>query len=178
MRRSNLFADRFDPLPGPRNDVFRKFSGTDMSSILEVLTQDHQTCDAMFAEIEAAVGRADFAVAHRDFARFREAMERHINAEENVVFPAFEDKTGERSGPTEVMRGEHRMMRDLFVKMDAALGQQQATPYLGLAETLLVLLQQHNIKEENVLYPMFDQALAPERQTILGELHAAGIGRT
>ncbi len=148
-----------------------------MNSIQETLEHDHQACDAMFAEIEVAVGHADFAAARGHFARFREAMERHINAEENVVFPAFEGKTGMRTGPTEVMRSEHRMMRDLFVKMDAALAQQQAQPYLGLAETLLILLQQHNIKEENILYPMVDQALGSERQTLLDKLQASGIGR-
>ncbi len=149
-----------------------------MNSIHDVLAHDHQTCDAMFAETEATVGRADLAAARADFARFRAAMERHINAEEKIVFPAFEGKTGDRSGPTEIMRREHEMMRALFVKMDAALAQQQAKQYLGLSETLLMLLQQHTIKEENILYPMIDQALGPEQQTILAKLHATGIGRT
>lgn len=148
-----------------------------MSSIQEALVHDHQACDAIFAETEVAVGRGDLTAARAEFARFRDAMERHLHAEEDVVFPAFEDKTGMRSGPTEVMRGEHGMMRDLFGKMDAALAQQQAQQYLGLAETLLILLQQHNIKEENVLYPMIDQALGSERQTLLDKLRASGIGR-
>jgi hemerythrin-like domain-containing protein len=147
-----------------------------MKSIHHVLAQDHQTCDGMFAETEATVGHGDFTAARTNFARFREAMERHISAEENVVFPAFEAKTGDRSGPTEIMRSEHQMIRDLFVKMDAALTQQQAKQYLGLSETLLMLLQQHNIKEENILYPMIDQVLGPEQQTILAKLQATGIG--
>jgi iron-sulfur cluster repair protein YtfE (RIC family) len=149
-----------------------------MHSIHDVLAQDHQTCDGMFAETEDAVGRADFAAARDEFARFREAMQRHFSAEEEIVFPAFEGKTGDRSGPTQIMRSEHQMMRDLLVKMDTALAQQQAQQYLGLSETLLILLQQHNIKEENILYPMIDQALGPEQQTILAKLQATGVGRT
>ena len=147
-----------------------------MTSIHQALSQDHQTCDGMFAETEATVGHGNFTAARSEFARFRAAMERHINAEENIVFPAFEAKTGDRSGPTEIMRSEHQMMRDLFVKMDAALTQQQAQQYLGLSETLLMLLQQHNIKEENILYPMIDRVLGPEQQTILAQLQATGIG--
>lgn len=149
-----------------------------MNSIHHVLAQDHHTIDGMFAEAEAAVGRADFAAASSEFARFREATERHFSAEEEIVFPAYEGKTGDRSGPTEIMRREHQMMRELLVKMDAALAQQQAQQYLGLSETLLMLLQQHNIKEENILYPMIDQALGPEQQTILAKLQATGVGRT
>jgi len=44
--------------------------------------------------------------------------------------------------------------------------------YSGLAETLLLMLQQHNLKEEQILYPMMDQALAAEQQVLLARLEA------
>lgn len=147
-----------------------------MNSLSSVLVQDHQACDEIFAETEHAIERADYTVARATYGRFREAIERHMNVEETILFPKFEDKTGERFGPTEVMRREHEMMRDLLTKMDAALAQQQAAQYIGLSETLLVLLQQHNIKEENILYPMIEQILEPEREAVLAELRATGIG--
>ena len=34
-----------------------------------------------------------------------------------------------------------------------------ADEYAGNAETLLIMMQQHNMKEENILYPMCDQHL-------------------
>lgn len=146
-----------------------------MKSILELMNQDHKYCDRLFAEAESAVGKADPAAADAAFARFRTTMERHINAEERVLFPALEGKTGERLGPTEVMRREHQMIRDLLDKMAAALAQKQAQQYLGFSETLLVLLQQHNIKEESVLYPMMDQSLADDREALFTQLNATGI---
>jgi hemerythrin-like domain-containing protein len=63
------------------------------------------------------------------------------------------------SGPTEVMRGEHRQMRDLLAQMKDALTSRDADAFSGAAETLLILMQQHNMKEENILYPMCDNAL-------------------
>jgi hemerythrin-like domain-containing protein len=147
-----------------------------MKSLQELLTKDHRECDRLFAQAESAAAKADLATGRAAFTRFRDAMERHINAEEQILFPAFEDKTGERLGPTEVMRREHHMMRDLFAKMDAALAQQQTKQYLGLSETLLVLMQQHNVKEESVLYSMMDQQLNAERETLLARLRAVGIG--
>ncbi|HEX9812204.1 MAG TPA: hemerythrin domain-containing protein [Burkholderiales bacterium] len=147
-----------------------------MKSLQQLLTQDHKDCDLLLAETESVVAKAEIATARANFRRFREAMERHMDAEEQILFPAFEARTGERLGPTEVMRREHQMMRDLLAKMDAALTQQQAKQYLGLSETLLVLMQQHNVKEESVLYPMMDQQLNAEREAVLARLRAAGIG--
>ena len=36
----------------------------------------------------------------------------------------------------------------------------------GLAQSLLVLIQQHNMKEEQVLYPMADQVLAAPGEVV------------
>jgi hemerythrin-like domain-containing protein len=46
--------------------------------------------------------------------------------------------------------------------MHAALAQRDGDEFAGEAETLLILMQQHNMKEENILYPMCDAHLAPE----------------
>jgi hypothetical protein len=43
---------------------------------------------------------------------------------------------------------------------------------MGNAETLLIMMQQHNVKEENVLYPMCDQHLADQLENLLPELRA------
>jgi iron-sulfur cluster repair protein YtfE (RIC family) len=40
----------------------------------------------------------------------------------------------------------------------------------GNAETLLIMMQQHNVKEENVLYPMCDQHLTAQVPTLLPAL--------
>lgn len=146
-----------------------------MKSILELMNRDHQYCEQLFAQAKSAVGQADFAAAQAAFASFRTTLERHINAEEHILFPAFEDRTGERLGPTEVMRQEHQMVHALFDKMAAALAQRQVQQYLHLSDTLLALLQQHNIKEESVLYPMMDQNLADDRDALLARLNATGI---
>jgi DUF438 domain-containing protein len=65
-------------------------------------------------------------------------------------------------GPTQVMRGEHAQMRLLLTAAASALTAQDVDDYAGNAETLLIMMQQHNVKEENVLYPMCDQHLADQ----------------
>jgi len=124
------------------------------------LVADHRHCDGLFATAEDAAQRADWAACRRHFDAFRAAILHHFDAEENVLFPAFEQATGMSMGPTAMMRSEHAQMRDLLNDMEAAVAASRRDDYLGISETLLLYMQQHNLKEEHVLYPMSDQVLA------------------
>ena len=68
------------------------------------------------------------------------------------------------------MAGEHKQLRELMSVAEAALAARDADDYSGTAETLLIMLQQHNMKEENVLYPMCDQHLAEHLDVLLPQL--------
>lgn len=111
-----------------------------MSSISQYLTEEHHHCDDLFAQSEEAANREDWSRAKADFGLFRRATETHFEMEEQVLFPAFEQATGMTLGPTQVMRMEHRQMREMFEQMAQAAEQQDADQFLGLSETLLMLL--------------------------------------
>ena len=138
-----------------------------MSTILAFLGGDHRACDDLFASAEAAVAQKNWDSARSLFERFQAAMAHHLAMEEDVLFPAFEARTGMSSGPTEVMRMEHQQMRGLLHEMGGAVVDANQTSYLGLSETLNMLMQQHNLKEENMLYPMSDQVLGGERDGLI-----------
>ncbi len=131
-----------------------------MQSISRYMTDDHNHCDDLFADAENAVAKGDWQTGTTQFQAFETATLKHFEREENILFPAFEAGTGMYQGPTTVMRSEHVDIRDTMQGMLAALGRKDADAYLGLSETLLMLLRQHNLKEEQILYPMADQALA------------------
>ncbi len=145
-----------------------------MSTVLEFLGNDHRACDDLFASTEAAVAQGRWDGAREQFAQFDAAMARHLAMEEEVLFPAFEARTGMRTGPTEVMRMEHAQMRDLLKEMASAAASADQGRFLGLSETLNMLMQQHNLKEENMLYPMSDQVLAGERDSVLRRMESLG----
>lgn len=128
-------------------------------SITTPLFQHHKHCDEIFADAESACNSGDWGAGEKAFTLLRDQLEMHFSSEEELLFPAFENATGMTSGPTEVMRGEHRQMRDLLAQMDGALAARDSDAFGGAAETLLILMQQHNMKEENILYPMCDNAL-------------------
>lgn len=116
-------------------------------------TDDHRACDALWAAVEVAVDRGDHAAARAAFARFDAATRRHLDMEEQVLFPELERATGMTMGPTQVMRAEHAQMRGLLDQM-ARVADVDVDALVEHGDTLLMLTQQHNLKEEGILYPM------------------------
>lgn len=131
----------------------------------------HKHCDNLFVAAESAVVAADWASAADLLATFHAELEQHFRAEEEVLFPAFEAVTGMTEGPTRMMRSEHAQMRGLLDQMDAALNGQDGSIFSGAAETLLIFMQQHNMKEENILYPMCDRSLVAQADALAPVLH-------
>lgn len=141
-------------------------------TLQQFLQQDHRACDDLFAVAEQAASGGDLALAKDGFERFRQAVLRHFAAEEGMLFPAFEDATGMRMGPTQVMRMEHEQMRALMDAAVDALESGKTEDFLGQADSLLITMQQHNMKEENVLYPMCDQQLGDAAGALVERLRS------
>lgn len=141
-----------------------------MDSIRERMTGDHRRCDDLFVVVEQSLNKGGAAAAGHQFDDFCQATLAHFEAEEALLFPAFEEKTGMRMGPTQMMRLEHQQMRALMEEARQALAGGDDEGYSGAAETLLILMQQHNMKEENVLYPMCDEHLDDVASGLLDQL--------
>ena len=141
-----------------------------MTSLQQFMGGDHRHCDDLFYAAEEAARAGDADACRAAFASFDRSVRQHLDVEEQLLFPRFEDATGMRMGPTVVMRGEHDEFRELLLQMQQQLDQDDLQGFLGNADTFLILMQQHNLKEENVLYPMMDQALAAQREQLINEL--------
>ena len=140
--------------------------GVEMGSIKEYLTNDHRRCDDVFAQMEEKASQS-LADAKETAQRFVNDMERHFQMEERVMFAEFETKTGMTQGPTAVMRQEHTQMRNLMAQLLEAIDNDNKEKFFGLSETLMILLQQHNMKEEQMLYTMAQQHLSAEADRII-----------
>lgn len=122
--------------------------------------EDHDRLDRLFREFQR-YKRSDFAKAKQFFREFKTGLQRHIIWEEEILFPQFEEKTGNAQGPTAVMRMEHRligryleMIHEKVRAGDPASDKEE--------EEMMALLGQHNLKEENILYPAIDRHLRSE----------------
>lgn len=127
---------------------------------------DHNRLDELFKTFQK-FKRSDFAKAKEAFREFKFGLQRHIVWEEDLLFPLWEEKTGRSdSGPTFVMRAEHRQIGQLLEAIHGKVADQN--PECDQEEqALLNLLGSHNMKEERVLYPAIDQVTnEEERETV------------
>jgi hemerythrin-like domain-containing protein len=141
-----------------------------MPQIRPILSSHHRHCDELFSVAEEYSQNGDWPACATATERFARQMLTHFDAEESLLFPAFENATGMTQGPSRVMRMEHGQIRELLLQLNAALLARDAATYAGVAETLLILMQQHNMKEENILYPMCDESLAAQAEGLSAEL--------
>jgi len=146
-----------------------------METISNHLGTDHKRCDDFFAQAETAVAATLWTNAEQAMQAFCESLEQHFAMEEQVLFPEFEEATGNRQGPTAVMRMEHGQMREVISMLNKCLAGRDADGFLGYSETLNTLMQQHNMKEESILYPMTDRVLAGRQDDIIGAMRGIGI---
>lgn len=129
-------------------------------STTQALPVHHKHCDDLFAAAELAASKGRWVDCREAFGVFQREMAAHFATEEEVLFPAFESESGSLGGPTQMMRFEHAQMRALMTAGEHAAAASDGNGFFGALETLLILMQQHNMKEENILYPMCDRALA------------------
>lgn len=137
-------------------------SGAELS-LAEVLIREHHAIDA---GIEAFVAQSGSGGAVREWAQpliaAMEALRRHIYLEEVIVFPPI------RAGlmmPVMVMLREHgeiwRAMDDLDARLalDNADDEPIRSELVAGCQRMLELLEQHNMKEEPIIYPHVDTDL-------------------
>ena len=127
--------------------------------LITYFSDDHRECDELWAAVEGAVTSADKAKAAAAWPVFSQRLLKHLKMEEEVLFPAFEAATGMKGGPTAVMRNEHTQMRGVLAEMERRVASGDLDGLLDQGDTLLMLIQQHNAKEEGMLYPMAEQVL-------------------
>ena len=137
-----------------------------MSTIKGYLTAHHGHCDELFANMEDAVSKS-IESAKDAYEAFAKETEKHFQMEERVMFLEFEQKTGMTQGPTAIMRHEHIQMRNLIEEMGKAIDAKDKDKFFGNSETLMILMQQHNMKEEQMLYTMAQQHLSADSDRIV-----------
>jgi len=134
------------------------------------MRDEHRMCDEYFAKAEEAVSNGDFKEAFKYFEEFMVDTLKHFDKEEEILFPTFEEVTGSSEGPTQVMRYEHNQVRGLLEQLKDAIDKEDKDRFFSVADTLMILLQQHNMKEEQMLYAMCDRVLAPQADKLVEKM--------
>ena len=131
-----------------------------MSVIKEFMESDHRACDEAFANMENAVHEENWKEAKKLFDSFSSDLLYHFDMEEKVMFPAFEARSASaHCNPTPMMLMEHEQMKKLVQDMRTDVDSKNKDHFFGLSETLMMTMQQHNMKEEQMMYNLADDAL-------------------
>lgn len=155
-----------------------------MHEAIEILTEEHRIIGQVLGALESyveTVGRSSVPKREKvsDFAGFfaNFADKLHHVKEEDLLFVSMNDFGFPKEyGPIAVMLAEHTEGRKHVGALreigagDGELSPQERTVFLQSALAYIPLLRQHIQKENNILYPMAQQAL-PE--TKLDELLAS-----
>jgi len=141
--------------------------------ISNYMKAQHRECDEIFTAAEKSVIDGNFEQAEKQFLLFADDTLKHFKREEESLFPTFEEISGSSEGPTQVMRYEHEQIRGLIGNMAKAIEEKDTDAFLSVAESMMIMLQQHNMKEEQMLYAMCDRVIPQEvKETTIESMKA------
>jgi len=138
-----------------------------MTTILEFMSIDHDRLDNKIRTYSADK-LVDIERAESIFLSFKNELERHIIWEEDILFPVFERKTGIKDGgPTSVMRTEHIQIKNHLQEIKKKLHAKKIQNPCKEEVALLEVLESHNQKEENILYPGIDNLTSEQEKELM-----------
>ena len=135
-----------------------------MTTILEFMSEDHDRLDNKI-KMYSAEKLVNIEQANGIFLFFKRELERHITWEEDILFPIFERKSGIKDdGPTSVMRIEHIQIKNHLQKIKEKLHAKIIQNPCKEEVALFKMLESHNQKEENILYPGIDNLTSEQEK--------------
>ena len=153
-----------------------------------ILMAEHRNIEKVLACLERmadefeTAGALNLEVAGDALEFLRTYADRlHHGKEEANLFPAMEGRGLPADvGPTAVMREEHRMGRGLIRDMGDAVARGSVDGFAGAAREYVLLLREHILKEDQVLFPMADKMLPPSDHDdllrVFARVESADIG--
>jgi uncharacterized protein (DUF2249 family) len=143
--------------------------------VIDLLARDHNRLDALFVRGLQALNRNDATAAALLLREFTGALRLHMQAEDEVLAPAFAAAAAPDS-PLAVMLREHGEIRGQLELVEACLGAEplQSGETGTFCAILSGTLAKHEHREESNLFPSWRAQLArlpaPRQQELLDQV--------
>lgn len=137
-----------------------------MNSIGSYLKGDIALCNQLYYKTCQHIQDQAHVLAALAMQQFAQALERHMQIEERILFTAFEATRGYCDSPTDTLRNEHMQIRDTMQRMWLALEAHHARTFLLHADTLRLVLREHANKENFKLFPLVEQVLEQRQKEL------------
>ena len=149
-----------------------------MRSLMEMMDVHRDLSERLAVHRDHVVG-LEWDRALEALESFERELRRHMDAEERHILPLYEKRVGAvTGGDPQFFYLEHKnILRNLEtakdelrkLAADPKAGRRQAHEFLDHEGMLLHLLEHHDLREKNVLYPKLDEVLSPDERRALLE---------
>lgn len=142
-------------------------------SFLEFL-KAHDELDDLFLQHQEAVLASDIPGAGRLLSRYKEHLEMHIRQEEEVLLPLYDRPDHPPARQARVFTLEHRKILEKLERLRQWLDELKKKPLVTPRQIIILLdvessfkrlVEHHNEREKNVLYPALDD-LTSEKERL------------
>jgi len=129
---------------------------------LSAVLSEHDELEEQFDTHQRALLTRDIAAAYATLTRFEDALQRHIEYEEQVLLPLYAEKGAEIEGATlPIFYAEHRKLREMCADlMRKTSGLYDSFDVVGSILKLFDeealfkgLFSHHALREKNLLFP-------------------------
>ncbi len=153
-------------------DEERQASG---SPFLTAWLAPHARLDALLEKHRIALMQLDLPVAQRALEELAGALREHIALEEHWILPRYAQLEAPPGGALVLFTGEHQKLLDFVRRFERALktlaaegpAHRKVLPLLDQQATFKNLLEHHDARERNLLYPTLERSLSREELAAL-----------
>ncbi|MEW6208852.1 MAG: hemerythrin domain-containing protein [Acidobacteriota bacterium] len=133
----------------------------------------HRALDEMFLLHQEALLDMDLPLASSRLREFETALLAHMRNEEELLLPVYARAGRIAGGSREMFTGEHKKMVEFISRFHRRLEEMSDSPadvkrrILGLLfdEAMFrMLMEHHDSREQNILYPMLDKVTTEEEK--------------
>lgn len=142
----------------------------DPRTIAGYLCWDHRRMEDLLHEGTQAARASQWAQARVSLDFYADALLRHADIEDAILFPAYEQLSGGLAdSPTAMMRHEHTEVRAAVHDLARAAREAQLAALEAALARLGAVVVEHHTKEEEILFPSMDESMEPAAREALVE---------
>jgi iron-sulfur cluster repair protein YtfE (RIC family) len=135
----------------------------------ELLAAEHALLRAQLERVVATPGGEGGGDRRRarEIRSLSAGMRKHLAREDRVLYPLCARLFGDRGGPVDVLRTDHRVLRVKLAAIERALGTPSHIMLPGLLSDLAGIVARHFGQEENILFPIAAARLSETEATFV-----------
>src|SRR5215831_9030613 len=141
--------------------------------LAEIANHHRHEMESRFAAVADSLRRAAWSASGERFAALRGRIEAHMSIEERDIFPLLDRLLPQRD-LIAALRREHARFREVLAYVGACIDMRDASAASFALERLFEQLENHDAREEWILFPMCERLLDHEHLSELSKALGAG----